>query len=113
MADTATFTCSTGYELVGDSTLTCQSDGTWDSPPPVCQGPSGKSSERIHLLENYFDTHPWLLYIYFTVSFGQTTYTVTEGVDEFLEIVIQGKNIKEIFVVNISLISDSAKGIKH
>ena len=45
VTDTATFTCSTGYELVGDSTLTCQSDGTWDNPTPVCQGPSGKCKQ--------------------------------------------------------------------
>ena len=41
--------------------------------------------------------------------FEETTYTVTEGVDEYVEIKIQSKNIKNIVVVNISLTSDSAK----
>ena len=41
VGDTATFTCNDGYELVGDSSLICLSDGTWDSSPPVCQGLTG------------------------------------------------------------------------
>ena len=41
VGDTATFTCNDGYELVGDSSLICLSDGSWDSSPPVCQGPIG------------------------------------------------------------------------
>ncbi|XP_019633411.1 PREDICTED: uncharacterized protein LOC109476834 [Branchiostoma belcheri] len=32
-----TFTCNTGYNLVGSSTLTCQLDGTWDGSPPTCE----------------------------------------------------------------------------
>ena len=35
--DTATFTCSPGFELVGAETVTCQDDGQWSVPPPVCQ----------------------------------------------------------------------------
>ena len=34
--DTATFTCNTNYDLVGDDVLTCRSDGHWKSDPPVC-----------------------------------------------------------------------------
>ena len=40
--------------------------------------------------------------------FEETTYTVIEGVDEYVEIKIQSKNI---VVVNISLTSDSAKSM--
>ena len=47
----------------------------------------------------------------FSVVFEETTYTVTEGVDEYVEIKIQSKNIKNIVVVNISLTSDSAKSM--
>ena len=35
--DTATYTCDMGYELVGVMTVTCQSNGMWDNPPPVCR----------------------------------------------------------------------------
>ncbi|KAI8480409.1 hypothetical protein Bbelb_418670 [Branchiostoma belcheri] len=35
--DTLTFTCNTGYNLVGSSTLTCQSDLTWSGSPPTCE----------------------------------------------------------------------------
>ena len=34
--DIATFTCNTGYELVGEQTITCQTNGTWSNSPPVC-----------------------------------------------------------------------------
>ncbi|WAR08552.1 SVEP1-like protein, partial [Mya arenaria] len=32
----ATYTCFTGYGLVGDKRRTCQSDGHWSGAPPVC-----------------------------------------------------------------------------
>ncbi|XP_078661525.1 P-selectin-like [Branchiostoma floridae x Branchiostoma belcheri] len=32
-----TFTCDTGYALVGALTLTCQADGTWSGSPPTCE----------------------------------------------------------------------------
>ena len=32
----ASFTCFTGYRLVGDSNLTCQSSGVWSSPSTKC-----------------------------------------------------------------------------
>ncbi|XP_078581987.1 sushi, von Willebrand factor type A, EGF and pentraxin domain-containing protein 1-like [Branchiostoma floridae x Branchiostoma japonicum] len=33
----ATFTCDTGYNLVGESTRTCKADGTWDGSQPTCE----------------------------------------------------------------------------
>ena len=38
VGDTATYSCNDGYELSDDSTLICQSDGEWSSPPPTCEG---------------------------------------------------------------------------
>ncbi|KAI8507036.1 hypothetical protein Bbelb_154750, partial [Branchiostoma belcheri] len=35
--DVATFTCDTGYNLVGNPTLTCQADATWSGNAPICQ----------------------------------------------------------------------------
>ena len=35
--DTATYTCISGYELVGADTLTCGSDGMWSPEPPMCR----------------------------------------------------------------------------
>ena len=32
----ATYTCNTGYQLVGTSPRTCQSDGTWSGSDPTC-----------------------------------------------------------------------------
>ncbi|XP_019629883.1 PREDICTED: E-selectin-like [Branchiostoma belcheri] len=34
--DVANFTCKPGYKLVGTSSLTCLSDGTWDGTSPTC-----------------------------------------------------------------------------
>ena len=35
---TATYSCDTGYNLVGDSTRTCQATGVWSESEPTCQG---------------------------------------------------------------------------
>ena len=35
---TATYSCNTGYNLVGDSIRTCQADGMWSGSEPTCQG---------------------------------------------------------------------------
>ena len=34
---TANYSCSTGYRLVGDSTQTCQATGNWSGSAPTCQ----------------------------------------------------------------------------
>ena len=36
--DTCNFTCNTGYELTGNVTRTCQSDGSWSGTDVVCLG---------------------------------------------------------------------------
>ena len=33
----ATYNCNTGYNLVGNSTRTCQADGMWSGSVPTCQ----------------------------------------------------------------------------
>ena len=35
---TATYSCNTGYNLVGNSTRTCQATGMWSGSEPTCQG---------------------------------------------------------------------------
>lgn len=37
IGDTAAYICNFGYKLVGAVNLTCQDDGTWSDPPPVCK----------------------------------------------------------------------------
>ena len=34
--DTCTYTCETGFEIIGNSTSTCQIDGTWSSINVTC-----------------------------------------------------------------------------
>ena len=34
--DTCSFTCNTGYELTGNDTRTCQSNGSWSGSPVSC-----------------------------------------------------------------------------
>ena len=38
LGHTATYSCNTGYNLVGDSTRTCQATGNWSGSEPTCQG---------------------------------------------------------------------------
>ena len=33
----ATYSCNTGYNLVGDSTHTCQATGEWSGSAPTCE----------------------------------------------------------------------------
>ena len=35
---TATYSCSTGFNLVGDNTRTCQATRVWSGSAPTCQG---------------------------------------------------------------------------
>ena len=34
----ATYSCDTGYNLVGDSTRICRATGVWSGSAPTCQG---------------------------------------------------------------------------
>ena len=34
---TAIYSCNTGYNLVGDSTRTCQATGEWSGSVPTCE----------------------------------------------------------------------------
>ena len=47
---TATYTCPSGFFLVGDETRTCQSNGLWTELPPECIGKS--MVQYIHLWHN-------------------------------------------------------------
>ena len=38
LGHTATYSCNTGYNLVGESTRTCQATGNWSGSAPTCQG---------------------------------------------------------------------------
>ena len=34
--DICTYTCNTGYKLIGSHTRTCQSNGSWSGSVPMC-----------------------------------------------------------------------------
>ena len=49
IGSTVSFSCNQGYELIGNSSLTCQSDGQWSGIVPICEG-----LERFRLCVNLF-----------------------------------------------------------
>ena len=42
-----TYTCNTGYTLIGSASITCHSHGEWSSPSPTCT-PTGKEFKMLH-----------------------------------------------------------------
>ena len=44
---TATYSCNTGYNLVGNSIRTCQATGNWSGGAPTCQGVLQKGDQTI------------------------------------------------------------------
>ena len=53
---TATYSCDSQYQLVGDVTRTCQSEGTWSGSEPSCVG------EVLRSELGYFSQLMWLLF---------------------------------------------------
>lgn len=47
IGSTVTFSCDEGYELDGESKLTCRSDGHWSELVPLCKGIIKKKSINI------------------------------------------------------------------
>ena len=45
--DRASYTCNSGYELVGQSTRTCQNNGQWSGDAPTCQSKAIHDSIKI------------------------------------------------------------------
>ena len=53
---TATYSCNTGYSLVGDSSRTCQATGNWSGSVPTCQGILLKSNNLILILCGFYNS---------------------------------------------------------
>ena len=60
--DTCSFTCNTGYELTGNDTRTCQSDGSWSGSDPMCrQGNVKKICVRVQTAIKFnVVLHEWI-----------------------------------------------------
>ena len=53
----ATYSCNTGYNLMGDSTRTCQATGNWSGSAPTC--------ERMFLLSEHHLSITYMIYLSF------------------------------------------------
>ena len=60
----ATYMCDDGYVLTGNSTRTCQADGTWSGDSPTC----GESEWYISMSRCYLYIH--YMYLYTRLSFS-------------------------------------------
>ncbi|KAL4230224.1 Sushi [Mactra antiquata] len=56
---TASFTCVTGYNLVGEEVSYCQNDGTWNTSFPicVCDMPSAPDNGSMVISDDYFSVY--------------------------------------------------------
>ena len=52
--ETATYSCNTGYNLVGDNTRTCQATGNWSGSEPTCERMLLLSNMPIKYVHNVF-----------------------------------------------------------
>ncbi|CAI8033447.1 CUB and sushi domain-containing protein 1, partial [Geodia barretti] len=83
--DRAAFICNSGFELVGAAIVICQNDGMWNNPQPVCQS----------------------LAVF--VSFDPVSYTVTEGVDGAVELIlVRSGDLSRATVLTITTADGSA-----
>ena len=60
LGQTAIYSCNTGYNLVGDSTRTCQATGNWSGSAPTCQSMyvinPFPPSDGVHIMATYWHT---------------------------------------------------------
>ena len=57
VGDAAIYTCDPGFSLVGESRLTCASNGTWSGIPPVCT--RKKNLIPSHATNRYICVYCW------------------------------------------------------
>ena len=62
----ATYSCNIGYNLVGDSTRTCQATGNWSGSSPTCEGMLLKGDmtlfSNVHVHKKHNNMHLGLAY---------------------------------------------------
>ena len=49
VGQTATYSCNTGYNLVGDSTRTCQASGNWSGSAHTCAGIQAYTQKHVNM----------------------------------------------------------------
>ena len=49
LGQTATYSCDTSYNLVGDSTRNCQATGNWSGSAPTCLGMLLKGNDTLFM----------------------------------------------------------------
>ena len=74
---TATYSCNTGYDLVGNSTRVCQATGVWSGSAPTCQGTLLLSSTKyqvryVYMMYSSFQ-QLWTVALCLTQSMGKLT----------------------------------------
>ena len=52
----ASYSCDTGYNLIGSSTVVCQADGEWSGEIPVCTVTGRQYFEKVSFQDTSFNT---------------------------------------------------------
>ena len=60
---TATYSCNTGYNLVGDSTRTCEATGNWSGSAPFCQSMLLQGVSFLSYVHIQYETQQYVFWI--------------------------------------------------
>ena len=101
LGQTAIYSCNTGYNLVGDSTRTCQAIGQWSGSAPTCQSmflTLVLVDSCVHINIPYLlDQMPQLLYI---------------SLCNFVRLLFESGNKSRVAFIKLSVIGKTSRNYK-
>ncbi|XP_060580368.1 sushi, von Willebrand factor type A, EGF and pentraxin domain-containing protein 1-like [Ruditapes philippinarum] len=116
----ATFTCNTGYNVVGLSTLVCRADGFWSAEPPACSLQEGLLAKELIVTLNMTAPPGLTLSNPFTYEAYRKEVKVAleqhYGLrlkDNIIDIIINSMSLGSLIVDYTVVMKDKAEAVKN